>query len=66
MTATPYTSYIASQIARALHDKADPEKVLRHDLKPGIGAVHKVWGSYEIPLTDFNGTEYRVTIEVEP
>lgn len=54
-----YPAYLASRIKRALTE-ADPEGVIA-----GVGDIESLGNSrYAVPVTDADGTSYRVTVEV--
>lgn len=56
-----YPGYIAFQIKKALCDgTVDPEKLLR-----SVGTMETLGSCrYAVTVKDFNGTDYRITVEV--
>ena len=57
---TVYPSYIASRIKRAIK-VFDSEEIIAD-----IGEMQSLGNSvYAIPVTDFNGKKYRITVECE-
>lgn len=54
-----YPGYIGMRIKKALV-AADSEQIIK-----GIGDMETIGDCrYQIPVTDFNGTRYKITIEV--